>query len=274
MVLLIQTPAILTALESYASQNPHSSLQANDTEPSLTSPTLGAPISHSQILQLFHTLKTQSPANHSHLPDLLLGSKVYTPPPAPKPQPSSEYLALMARLRAEQESRDYQKMLTPATAPSGGKNPYTRFAAPKTAAAWDLGIDIKPGDEDTGAMQDIDAQISLIVNVVVSIVACGGAFFLLLRYTGWSDGIRVLASMFGALVVGLAEVVLYASFVRKVGEGKMIERGIKEERSIENTWVIEGSGKEVLEKIGREKVKVERADALRRRKGKMKDDVG
>lgn len=180
----------------------------------------------------------------------------------------------MARLRAEQESRDYEKMLTPATAPSGGRNPYTRFAAPKTAAAWDLGVaDVKAGDEDPGAMAEIDAQISLIVNVVVSIVACGGAFFLLLRYTAWSDGIRVLASMFGALVVGLAEVVLYASFVRKVGEGKRIEKDVREVRSIQDTWVIEGRGKEVLEKIGRANSRDERADALRRRKGKMKGDL-
>ena len=178
MVLLTQTPAIITALETYASQTPLSTLQATDNEPSLTTPTLGAPISHSQILQLFHTLKSTSPHSHPHLPSLLRSSTLYIPPPAPKPQPSSEYTALMARLRAEQENKDYEKMLTPATAPSGGKNPYTRFAAPKTAAAWDLGVaDVKAGDEDTGAMAEIDAQISLIVNVVVSIVACGGGFF-------------------------------------------------------------------------------------------------
>lgn len=249
MVLLTQTPAIVTALQSYADLEIDGvrTLQGTSSEPSLESPTAGSPVSHAQVLQLFHALKLKDPHSYPHLADLLRGSNVYLTPRTPKPAQSNEYKELMARLRAEQEARDYERMLTPATAPAGGKNPFARYAAPNSAKAWDLG-DSSAGDaeeepEQEARLKDVDAQISLIINILVSILACGATFFLLLRYTGWSDEIRVLVSMLGAVVVGIAELALYVGFVMRTDDAKRKEKGRKEERTIQRTWVIEGKQK-------------------------------
>ena len=56
------------------------------SEPSLETPTLGAPISHGQIIDLWMALIPLEDPNYS-LEKLLHKSQVYTPPPPPKPEP-------------------------------------------------------------------------------------------------------------------------------------------------------------------------------------------
>lgn len=60
-------------------------------EPSLSSPKLGNPISHGQVIELWNDLKTRSPHPRT-LDSLLRGSRVYNPPPKPKPSQVSAAL--------------------------------------------------------------------------------------------------------------------------------------------------------------------------------------
>lgn len=301
MVLLTQTPAIVSALEAYCqihpetqdeSLSPLGQLQKSPEDPPLSNPTPGAPISHGQVLELFQALKkhasarsspgTSGEASYPHLPELLRGSQVYTPPPPPKREPSSEYKALMARLRQEAETAAYNRMSTTASvsASSSAKNPFRSLTAPSSLKAWDLGSEPTntTAEDEEQSLRDINAQISLIVNVLVSIIACGVTFFLLLGYTRWSNEIKTLASMFGALVVGLAEVVLYFGFMRTVGESKILnekERRRPEHRTVEETWVIEGTttrvpAKEAPIKTPADSWEREGTATTRRRKGRGK----
>lgn len=87
MVLLTMTIAIVEAIEARdklaSSQNPE-----QDGEPSLEAPQADKPISHGQIVQLWSDLKDHDASKYS-LESLLRGSKVYIPPPPPKPEPVS-----------------------------------------------------------------------------------------------------------------------------------------------------------------------------------------
>jgi hypothetical protein len=97
MVLLTMTPSIVEALQTLnAASRQHQTTAdpANQShnEPSLENPTVGNPVSHSQIVDIWSSLKD---AGHKEctLETLLKGSRVYVPPPVPKPQPvgSSPY---------------------------------------------------------------------------------------------------------------------------------------------------------------------------------------
>lgn len=88
MVLLTLTPTAKSAVELY---NQLSDQKYHDTssDPSLSEPTIGAPVSHAQLIQVARFLR------ESHLPNkndfrldaLLKGANIYVPPPKPKSQP-------------------------------------------------------------------------------------------------------------------------------------------------------------------------------------------
>lgn len=93
MVLLTITPLIqrgLKELEKF-NHNPDDDdgqdVQKDATsEPSLSDPQIGKPISHGQIIDLSRSLKAKQLQDYS-LESLLKGTKIYVPPPPPKPEP-------------------------------------------------------------------------------------------------------------------------------------------------------------------------------------------
>lgn len=126
---------------------------------------------------------------------------MYVPPPPPKQPPSPEYVALMERLRKEQEQREYAALLSKPGAEGGGE-------------AFDDKDDITP---------------SLVLNILLSIVMCGAAVFYMTRY--WpNDGLRVLVSFLVAIVVGVAEVTVFAAYLRKVKMSKEKEKAKREKK--------------------------------------------
>lgn len=54
---------------------------------------------------------------------------------------------------------------------------------------------------------------------------------------------RLALSMSGSLLVGVAEVVVYAGYIRRVGEAKALEKKKKEVKTIVNTWIVGGDEK-------------------------------
>ncbi|KAG9232360.1 endoplasmic reticulum-based factor for assembly of V-ATPase-domain-containing protein [Amylocarpus encephaloides] len=266
MVLLTMTAAMVETLESFQTQeantllhldcDAHKNAQSTastcsvvlpDTnlptkmEPSLGEPSLGKPISHGQVVDLARQLKPSGSSPYT-LEDLLKGSRIYMPPPAPKAESSSEYKALMARLRREEELCAYERMTNPPP-------PMETFAQrfPSSSAAHAFSSDHQSPEDDEVTYADIDRQMALIFNVLISIVACAGAIWVVARW--WSTPARLAISMAGSMLVGVAEVVVYSGYIRRVGEAKTKAKDLKEVKEIVRTWVVGGpdEGKETKE---------------------------
>ncbi len=95
MVLLTITPAIVAALgrlqdetsgKDRENDEDESGLEVTATDPALVEPAVGKPISHGQVVNLSRSLKSRGELP-CHLDILLRGSRVYVPPPRPKPEP-------------------------------------------------------------------------------------------------------------------------------------------------------------------------------------------
>jgi len=88
MVLLTITPSIAEALKKRTEAAGDSAKEEElpDGEPNLENPSVGDPISHGQIIDLWRNLRC-----HGHrdcrLESLLRGAKVYVSPPPPKAEP-------------------------------------------------------------------------------------------------------------------------------------------------------------------------------------------
>lgn len=172
---------------------------------------------------------------------------------------TSEYKALMARLREEQESRAYEQMTQ---SPPPMETFSQRFPSTST---YDLRDST---EEDEITYSDINRQITLIINVLISIVCSAAALWIAARH--WSTIARLSLSMSGSILVAVAEVVIYSGYMRRLGEAKTKEGKVKEVKEIMNTWVVGGEEDEKSEIIisGQEDEKL--PNNLRNR-GRMKD---
>ena len=103
-----------------------------------------------------------------------------------------------------------------------------------------------PDPEDEITYAEINRQMALIFNVLVSIVACAGAIWVAARW--WSTPARLALSMSGSLLVGVAEVVVYGGYIRRVSEAKGKEKGVQEVKEVLRTWIV-GSGEEEADEI-------------------------
>ena len=146
----------------------------------------------------------------------------------------------MARLRREEEDRAYERMINPI-------QPTETFSQrfPQSPHAYlfpQAQQDIDENDEFTYA--DINRQMALIINIVISIVACSVALWLAARH--WSTPSRLGLSMGGSGAVAVAEAVVYAGYLRRLKEAR--EKGKKhvEIKEIIKTWVI-GSDEKAAE---------------------------
>ncbi|OMP85050.1 hypothetical protein BK809_0000802 [Diplodia seriata] len=280
MVLLTMTPSIVAAVKHYqavAGPEQAQKLQLGG-EPQLNDPEPGKPISHAQLIDISDFLKARA-AQHdddsaeaastpSALNHLLRGSRIYVPPPPPKPEPSNEYKQLMARLRKEEEARAYERMLNP---PQPTETFGQRFPASNAAnlfAARPMDSYASNDEDDEVTYADINRQVALIINVLVSIIACSCAIWMAARY--WSTPARLALSMTGSTVVAVAEVVIYMGYLRKIKEAKVEEKKKPEVKEIAETWVIEGGSEKKSIAIQNTAVASDEADTVRQRKGKQK----
>ncbi|KAH0378319.1 hypothetical protein KCU92_g8796, partial [Aureobasidium melanogenum] len=220
MVLLTLTPTAKSAVELY-NQLSDQKYDVTSSDPSLSEPTIGAPVSHAQLIQVARFLReTDIPnKNDFRLDALLKGANIYVPPPKPKPQPTAEYTALMARLRRDEENIAYQRLI----------NPTSSIPEPSR---------IRPEDEDDEVTYtDVNRQLALIINVLVSIIACSVAIWIAARH--WSVPQRMALSMFGSGAVAIAEVAIYMGYLRRIKDAKQTEGKKVETKQVVETWVIE-----------------------------------
>ncbi|KAH5374499.1 hypothetical protein HBI55_024880 [Parastagonospora nodorum] len=284
MVLLTMTPGIVRALAraEEASPDDFAKLQRPE-DPTLADSKPGNPISHSQLIDLSKLLKklpsdelpsqdedtqknksnddsitANEPSNTSTdtmstpitLSSLLAHTKIYTPPPAPAPEKSPQYTALMARLRAAEEARTYEKMLHP---PPTRESFTQRFPSAPIFASHSTPAE---SEEDELTYDEVHRQIILIINILISIVCV--ACFVWVAARHWSVGKRLGLSLASSLGVAVAEVAVYGGYVRKVKEAKAREKKKPEIKEIVRSWVLDkGEEKESVIDEG-----------VRKRKGK------
>jgi len=126
----------------------------------------------------------------------------------------------MARLRDEEDARSYQRMVQPQA----------------TVGIGQIASGAPAGEDDEISFADINRQVALIINVLLSIVACSVALWMAARH--WSAPSRLGLSMSGGGLVGIAEVVIYAGYLRRLSEAKNKEKKMAEKKEVLETWVI------------------------------------
>lgn len=158
---------------------------------------------------------------------------------------TDEYKALMSRLRAEEREKEYRTLLKRGDAEGGvdGIGSYAFIAGGNDAArlAGSVGQTAK----------EVKHQLTTIVNILITVVSAGYAVWYwsgnsmgLSRDTGGASnmGIRVLLSLFAAVLVLIAEVVVFGGYLRKVDDARTKENALVEDRSVVQTIVIKGKG--------------------------------
>lgn len=240
---------------------------------------IGSPIDHDALIKLSSYLRRQDPEfgddGHDWRIDCLLkGASVYQPPPPAKVEPvciliidkhynvaltslqTSEYKALMQRLRHEEEERQYERMISPQaqheTFGHISTAPRRTFDA---ATSIGQGPDAKEVDDVTFA--DVNRQMALIINVLVSIIACSVAIWIAARR--WPVPQRLALSMSGSTLVAVAEVVIYLGYIRRIKDAKATEKKVVESKEIVQSWVLGSTS------TGK---RIEGTDGARFRKGK------
>ncbi|PYI07262.1 hypothetical protein BO78DRAFT_341758 [Aspergillus sclerotiicarbonarius CBS 121057] len=275
MVLLTTTPPILAAVEAL----PTSSRNDLALPEALN---LNDPISHAQLIQIARYFWAQTSADTDtdtsksrSLDALLRGTKVYIPPPPKKPEPSPEYLALKARLLAAAETDAYNRMtsssLTPFTTTSSTPAPNSIFTSstPTLSALHD-----KTSSSSDKREQEDPLTPSLVLNIFLSVLITGFSVYWALSSfrtpemlietvagvwggggggKGVSEAVKVLVSLGAALGVGVAEVMIYAIYLRKIEVARGKERKMKERKVVvesERVGGTIGEGEERVEQVG------------------------
>ncbi|KAF2858890.1 hypothetical protein K470DRAFT_220322 [Piedraia hortae CBS 480.64] len=206
---------------------------------------VGSPIDHDDLIKVSQFLVNRS-SDHSQqkkwrLDTLLKGAMVYQSRPPPKRETTPEYQALMKHLKEEEERRQYERMTNAEKILSNGElNPHISHGTGPSA-----------DEPDDVTYADVNRQVVLIINVLVSIVACSVSIWVAARR--WDVPQRLGLSMFGSVLVAAAEIAIYFGYIRRIKEAKGRERKKREQKQIVKTWVIETN---------------EPSDGLRYRKGK------
>ena len=154
----------------------------------------------------------------------------------------------MARLRREEEARSYQRMVNPPHVESF----YERFPHASARAFAAVNQPAAGDDDDDGGVtyNDVQRQVLLIINFLVSILGVAGTVWALARW--WSLPARLFLTMGSAVVVAVAEVAVYSIYMWKMDDGKKREDAVKEMKEVVETWIVgedekgEGDDKTVL----------------------------
>ncbi|KAK6498573.1 hypothetical protein TWF481_011158 [Arthrobotrys musiformis] len=164
-------------------------------------------IDHTNIAKFARERRSSSRDPHFALDILLRGTDIYIPRKPPKPEPSAEYVALMGKLRHEQAESLYASMLN---IPDKDDSPHS-------------------------IAKEISDQISVILNILFSAIFTGLAiWYATANLTTYRrrEPLRVGASITVAVIVAVAEVVLFNSYRRKMDDAKSKERLQSEVKSV------------------------------------------
>lgn len=128
------------------------------------------------------------------------------------------------------------------------------------------------GDDDDVTYAEVHRQLMLLFNFLVSIAGVAATIWVAARW--WGTTSRLLITLAGAILVAVAEVVVYSGYVRKMEKGKEVQAKVDEKRKVVQTWVVgpegdkEGTntdGEEAARTVLLETKVVEREEGFRRR---------
>lgn len=153
----------------------------------------------------------------------------------------------MQRLRQQEEQREYERMINPLPEKESFGQRFPGASFNPNTYHGQTGND---GVADDVTYQDIDRQVALIINVLVSIIACAVALWVVARH--WSVPQRMALSMGGSLTVAAAEVAIYLGYIRRIEDAKGKEIKMAEKKEVSEMWVIEkasGSSKDATDDV-------------------------
>lgn len=120
-----------------------------------------------------------------------------------------------------------------------------------------------PNDDDEMTYADINRQMAMIANVLISILACSVGVWKAAWH--WNVPERLALSMVSSIVVALAEVAIYAGYIGRLSEARQRERTKVEKKEVAESWVIEAAPKDGTETKIPAKVESALVDGLRLR---------
>lgn len=195
--------------------------------------------------------KNNQPSSNDDITTLLANLSFYIPEKRKVPQ-TDEFKARLQKLRILNEEKEYQRLI---------RSEQSIYEINSTIGGSSA-INIQGNDDDDeSAMltasqfnKQVKEQLTTIVNVFVT---CGSAAFAVWYWTKTSmhvkESTRVFLSLFVGLVVLIAEVVVYNSYLRKMDEAKKVERRKKEIKKVIETIVIKKENQDVMGELEKEK---------------------
>lgn len=270
MVLLIPTPAIKLAIHEYGEAS------KDDSAAELFAPDPDSPIQHHDLIAISQYLTRRfddggQSTDHWRVDTLLKGATIYQQPPPPKPEPvgclqaylssakhtnplqTPQYKALMRKLRQQEEQRQYERMTNPLPQAETFRQ---RF--PNSPYDFDPatshGQSARHDEVDEVTYADVNRQMILIINVLVSVIACSVAIWIVARR--WSVPQRLALSLSGSGIVAFAEVAIYLGYINRIEDAKGKEVKAVEVKEVVDTWIIDKS------------VVVQEKESVRFRKGR------
>lgn len=156
-------------------------------------------------------------SQHYKLPlnKLIKGLSPYFEPPVPKRQYTPEFQSQLNKLQKKLDEEEYQELI------NRGK--------------YKLDEDyISPSE----FAKEVKSQITTIVNILVSVLSVVYAIWYWTDNYQFNQAYRVLLCLFFGILILVAEVVVFNSYIRKIDEAKIKERKKKEVKKIIDTVII------------------------------------
>ncbi len=138
----------------------------------------------------------------------------------------------MARLRRDEEARAYERMVNPPEPFYAATSQFAQIHRPVRAA--------DTGDDDGVTLSDVNRQVMVIFNFVLTMAGVAFALWQLARW--WPTPSRLFLAMGGCVAAGIAEYGLYAGYMWHLSEAaKKDKRPAKEVREVAKTWKVGAS---------------------------------
>lgn len=101
--------------------------------------------------------------------------------------------------------------------------------------------------------REVKAQISVIFNILLSTLATAAAVWMVAG--GWDVPARMAAAFASAIVVAVAEVVLFGGYVRRLDAAKRADATARETKEVVGVWEVGTAGVRELARRGFEERK-------------------
>ena len=141
----------------------------------------------------------------------------------------------MLRLRKQEEQRQYERMVNPLAPPETFGQRFPNSSTTFNPATSHGASAIDEVDDVTYA--DVNRQMILIINVLISIITC--SVFIWVAARRWSVPSRLGLSMSGSGLVAAAEVAIYFGYLRRLQDARQLELKQVEKKEIIQSWVID-----------------------------------